>query len=47
MKNEIDLRKKKRNRVWFWEEKKNYKGDLISNIFSWTYTLNTPKSNEL
>ena len=28
----------------FLEEKKNfYKRDLISNIFLWTYTLNTPK----
>ena len=44
MKKERVLRKKKRNRVCFWKKKKNfYKGDLISNIFLWTYTLNTPK----
>ena len=44
MKKERVLRKNKRNRVCFWKKKKNfYKGDLISNIFLWTYTLNTPK----
>ena len=48
MKNEEFWEKRKEIEFVFGRKKKHfYKGDLIGNIFLWTYSLHTPKTNEL